>query len=124
MKVKSITPKEVYEQMQKKQILLVDIREKQETDDVWIDMPKVVYIPFSLLKTNLNALNKADNIVLCCAVGLLGMEAGELLLQNGFHSVAVVEGGILDWQAAHLPIKSAMEMQCKCSCCSSQNINQ
>ena len=124
MTINSITPKEVYEKLQKQQIVLVDIREKQETDDIWIDMPPVVYMPFSLLKTNINSLDKDSHIVLCCAIGLLSVEAAEFLLQNGFKSVDVLEGGILEWKESRLPMKSAVEMQCKCSCCSSHKTEE
>lgn len=96
--------------------VLVDVREKMETSDVWIDMENVIFMPFSSFEKELETLPKDKQLILCCAIGLASQKAAEVLTGFGFDSVYVLNNGLISWQLAELPLKTIASLTCKCQC--------
>jgi rhodanese-related sulfurtransferase len=97
--------------------LLADVREKAETSDVWLDMENVIFIPFSLFAQLKKELPFDKQLILCCAVGIVSEKAARLLSEAGYEHVFVLRNGLIAWQSAGLPLKTAAGLFCKCQCC-------
>jgi len=97
--------------------VFVDVRESIETENVWIDKKNVVKIPFSSLAERQKELPENKTIILCCVAGLVSEKAAEILQENGYKSVFILENGLIGWKEACLPLKTVEEMNCKCKCC-------
>jgi len=70
---------------------LLDIREDVEL--LVYTMPNAKHIPQGQLRTRLSELNKDDNILVFCAVGIRSYNAARTLMENGFKNVKVYPAG-------------------------------
>ena len=70
---------------------LLDIREDME--HMVFDIPGTVNIPLSELRNRMSELNKDDNIIILCAVGVRSYNAARALMENGFKNVMVYPAG-------------------------------
>lgn len=79
---------------QGEQLHLIDVREPIEYLTYNIGG---VNIPLGTLAGKLNNLgyNKTDELIVICKVGLRSETAQTLLLQNGFHNVKNLTGGLI-----------------------------
>ena len=82
--------------------LLVDVREANEFATVRI--PGAMLLPLSELQTRYAELPRDRPLLLHCAAGKRSLVAAEFLKRNGYADVANVEGGIIEWQKAGLPV--------------------
>ena len=84
--------------------LVLDVREDSEYRDGHII--DSVHIPLSRLKERVGELNKhkARPIIVGCRSGHRSTRACKMLRQNGFETVYNLDGGILAWQNANLPL--------------------
>ncbi|MBO4582087.1 MAG: rhodanese-like domain-containing protein [Bacteroidales bacterium] len=115
MMIKTIEAKAAYEAIQQGAVL-VDVREKEETEEKWVDLPGVVKLPYSGLEGNIAVLPSDKPLIVCCAVGIVSEMAVPVLHNHGYTNVQVLENGLVSWQEAHLPIKSSQDMHCHCNC--------
>jgi rhodanese-related sulfurtransferase len=83
--------------------LLVDVREANEFATVRI--PGAVLLPLSELQARYAELPHDRPLLLHCAAGKRSLVAAEFLKRNGYADVANVEGGIIEWQKAGLPVR-------------------
>ncbi len=74
---------------------LVDVREPHEYQIG--NIPQAKLIPLGDLKTRVNELDPAQEIVVHCKSGGRSAKAAEFLRQNGFSNVRNMVGGILAW---------------------------
>ncbi len=70
---------------------ILDIREEMEL--MVFEIPGAVNIPLGNLRNRLNELNKNDNIMIFCAVGVRSYNAARALMENGFNNVFVYPAG-------------------------------
>jgi NADPH-dependent 2,4-dienoyl-CoA reductase/sulfur reductase-like enzyme/peroxiredoxin family protein/TusA-related sulfurtransferase/rhodanese-related sulfurtransferase len=70
---------------------LLDIRE--EAEHMVFDMPGTVTIPQGQLRKRINELNKNDNIIILCSIGVRSYNAARVLMENGFKNVLVYPAG-------------------------------
>jgi len=82
-------------------VLLLDVRTKEEVDEVGI-VPKAKHIPLDELRTRLEELPRDKTIYLYCSAGLRSYVATRLLQQRGF-DVRNVSGGFLSYQSEETP---------------------
>ena len=76
--------------------MLVDVREKFETDEGVI--PGCVCIPLGELEEKCESiLDKAKSIVLYCAHGIRSLDAVFILKSKGFDKVHSLDGGYVAW---------------------------
>lgn len=95
---------------------LVDIREDYETGMKAFDVPGVVYAPNSSLRDTFEQLPRDRPLVVADSVGLRSKPAVAFLLEQGLVDVANLNGGIVDWDRAGLPIVNHPDEQWVGSC--------
>jgi rhodanese-related sulfurtransferase len=82
--------------------LVIDVREQAEWDE--FHMPDATLIPLGTLDGKVAELPKDEPIVLVCRSGSRSATARDRLLKAGFTNVTSMNGGMLAWQDAGLPI--------------------
>jgi len=70
---------------------ILDIREDAEL--MVFEIPGAVNIPLGDLRSRISELNKNDNIIVFCAVGVRSYNAARALMENGFSNVFVYPAG-------------------------------
>jgi NADPH-dependent 2,4-dienoyl-CoA reductase/sulfur reductase-like enzyme/peroxiredoxin family protein/TusA-related sulfurtransferase/rhodanese-related sulfurtransferase len=70
---------------------LLDIRE--EAEHMVFDIPGTVNIPLGQLRSRIKELNKDDNIIILCSIGVRSYNAARVLMENGFENVLVYPAG-------------------------------
>lgn len=70
---------------------ILDIREQMEL--MVFELPGSKHIPQGELRNRLNELNKNDNIIVFCAVGVRSYNSARVLMENGFNNVWVYPAG-------------------------------
>lgn len=85
-----------------KNTLLLDVRNHDEVAHGAI--PGAVHIPLHLLPMRWNELEDEAPVAIYCHSGIRSMHACEYLAQQGYTQLFNLQGGILAWSAAGLPI--------------------
>lgn len=95
--------------LQSQGTLLIDVREPDEYATG--HAPGSTLIPLGQLGQRLPELAAYKNkpVALICHSGLRSARAQKLLQQAGFSATINVEGGMLAWQKAGLPVKTGMD---------------
>lgn len=101
--VQSITPEEVYEDMQSgdPQYYVIDVRTQEEYDEAHIE--GVAHIPVDTIEERLEEIPRDKPIVLYCRSGGRSGRAAEILVENGFNQVYNM-GGLPDWIEKGYPV--------------------
>jgi rhodanese-related sulfurtransferase len=84
--------------------LLVDVREPGEFEA--LRAPGAVLVPLSSFMSHIGDLPRDRQLLMICRSGVRSLNAGGVLVQHGFTSVANVEGGMIAWHQAGLPTHS------------------
>jgi rhodanese-related sulfurtransferase len=84
--------------------LIVDVREPHEF--VSLRAPGAVSMPLAELVARHVDLPRDRQVLLVCRSGSRSLRATMFLMQQGFGSVANVDGGMIAWKNAGLPVKS------------------
>ncbi len=100
----SLTPAAAVQLMNNDDIVVLDVREPTETAAGKI--AKAIQIPVGAVKTRIAELDKHKNktLLVYCKTGARSGAACKELSNNGFDKVYSLNGGLLAWQEAHLPI--------------------
>jgi rhodanese-related sulfurtransferase len=100
----SLTPAAAVQLMNNDDIVVLDVREASETAAGKIT--KAIQIPVGAVKTRIAELDKHKNktMLVYCKTGARSGAACKELSNNGFDKVYSLNGGLLAWQEAHLPI--------------------
>ncbi len=104
--IENLRPAEVLSEMQTGDVLLVDVREPDETSTG--TLPKAMFAPRGVLEfwadpqspDHLPAFSPGRRVILCSASGLRSALAGRTLQALGYTDVAHLEGGLTAWAAA------------------------
>lgn len=90
--------------MQKQGALLLDVREPDEFADGHAPGSKL--IPLGQLQSRVNEIGdfKRNPVVIICRSGRRSMQAASILGQMGFTSIYNVQGGMIAWEKAALPM--------------------
>lgn len=112
----NVTPKEAFELCENGAILL-DIREEYLNLFKQFDVPYVLQIPKSVIKSSLSKLTKNELFIIADASSIYSREVSEILLSNGFN-VLNLAGGIVEWEHDGLPLlidkKERLSGSCMC----------
>lgn len=102
---KEIDPPEVVRRMNNEDATVLDVREDQEFAEGHI--VNALHIPVGVLDKRLNELEayKDKPIVVYCRSGDRAARASATLHKQGFNTVFKLNGGILAWKAANLPVQ-------------------
>ncbi len=98
-KIKEVSPEELRERMATgKEIILLDVREKDEVRKVYI--PGAELLPRGFLEMRVEELipDKEKAIVVYCAAGVRSGFAAKTLTDMGYKDVASLRGGIANWK--------------------------
>jgi len=100
----SLTPAGAVQLMNSDDVVLLDVRESSETAAGKI--AKAIQIPFSALKTRVGELDKHKDktMLVYCKTGARAGSACKELGKAGFEKIYSLNGGLLAWQDANLPI--------------------
>ncbi len=102
--------------------LLVDVREKEEIEQLAYDVPNIINIPLSELENRFTEIPKDKEVVMVCRGGGRSLKAANFLLDNGYDPEKVVnmQHGIIRWVQKGFPTKgdtSAVETKSEGSSC-------
>jgi rhodanese-related sulfurtransferase len=91
----------------KKGALLVDVREKDEVEQLAYDVPNIVNIPLSEFEIRYNELPFDKDLVMVCRGGGRSLRAAGFLINNGYDPAKVVnmQHGIIRWAQKGFPTK-------------------
>ena len=100
----SLTPANAVQLMNNEDVVVLDVREASETAAGKI--AKAVQIPVGAVKTRIAELDKhkGKTLLVYCKTGARSAAACKELSQHCFDKVYSLNGGLLAWQEAHLPI--------------------
>jgi len=100
----SLTPAAAVQLMNNDDVVVLDVREPSET--VGGKIAKAIQIPASGLSKRVGELEKHKNktLLVYCKSGARSGIACKELGKQGFEKVYSLNGGIMAWQDAHLPI--------------------
>jgi len=99
-------------------VVLVDLREAYETNYRVFDVERVVYLPWSSFEGRIGELPRDEALILADASGIYGRVAARLLVRAGFTNLGKLSGGMIDWDAAGLPVRKDLnfELGGQCAC--------
>jgi glyoxylase-like metal-dependent hydrolase (beta-lactamase superfamily II) len=84
--------------------LLIDVREQDEFRGELGHVPGSQLVPLSTVVKSARQWSKEQPIVLICRSGGRSGKAAAQLVAAGFRRVASLQGGMLKWNAEHLPV--------------------
>lgn len=82
---------------------VLDVREYSEYESERLAGAQLA--PLSALEQNAGAIDSTRQIFVLCRSGNRATQAAQRLAQMGFQNLTVVDGGLLAWQAAGLPVE-------------------
>mgnify|MGYP000432672317 CR=1 FL=1 len=85
--------------------VIIDVRSQSEWNEQHI--PGAIHIPLRNLEARFGDLEKFEGkqLIMQCAVGGRSSKAVVLLQQAGFSDVVNMDGGIVAWKKANLPVE-------------------
>lgn len=114
--VKEVCPTSTQELI-KRDYLLLDIREKRETDVLKFDVPKVLYIPMSEIEERYLEIPKDEKIVVVCESGERSWRVVSFLQKLGFTNVINMKKGLEKWVQKGFPIVGDTSSIPEHTCC-------
>jgi rhodanese-related sulfurtransferase len=102
--VRDLTPQEVARGLQEGRMLLVDVREPNET--VLESYPDAVLVPLSSFDPAAIPDPQGREVVFACRSGKRSVTASLAAQEQGYPYAAHLAGGIIAWKAAGLPTKT------------------
>ncbi|HEX2654738.1 MAG TPA: rhodanese-like domain-containing protein [Xanthobacteraceae bacterium] len=103
-RVRDLTVEEVARGLAEKRILLVDVREPNET--ALESFPDAVHIPLSSFDPAMIPDPDGRQVVFACRAGMRSITASQAAQAFGFPYDAHLAGGILAWKAAGEPTET------------------
>lgn len=85
-------------------VIVIDVREQWEYDEGHI--PNVTHIPMDEISSRLSEIPTDKEVVVTCRSGNRSGQVADFLRQQGYTNIHNMTGGILDWQAAGLPVEN------------------
>lgn len=99
----SVDVQTVAEIKERDDVVVLDVREQWEYDEGHI--PGVVHIPMNDVPARLNEIPTDQTVIVSCRSGNRSGQVTNFLRDQGFENVHNMDGGILAWQAAGLPVE-------------------
>jgi rhodanese-related sulfurtransferase len=100
----TLTPAAAVQLMNSEDVVILDVREAAETAGGKI--AKAIQMPVGAVQTRIGELEKHKDktLLVYCKTGARSGAACKELSKNGFDKVFSLNGGLLAWQEAHLPL--------------------
>jgi len=98
--------------------MLVDLREPYETNYRVFDVDEALYVAWTSFSSGYARLPRDRALILADASGIYCREAARVLTEAGYVNVAKLSGGMIDWDAAGLPVRKddGYELGGQCAC--------
>src|SRR2546423_8270991 len=103
--VPEVTPAELAKELQSRRPAVIDVREKQETDQGIVPGAKQVPRGFLELRIEETLPDRDTDVVLYCAGGTRSLLAGRALQEMGYRKVRSLRGGFGAGKDAGLPVQ-------------------
>lgn len=117
--VKEICPTTT-QQWVKNGALLVDVREKDEIEQLAFDVPNIINIPLTEFDERYTEIPKDKDVVMVCAVGSRSLRAAGFLVNQGYTNVVNMQHGLARWVQKGFPtLGNSSVFAGGSSCCSS-----
>lgn len=115
VKVIPVLTKDAFKNIQEGTII-VDIRAEYETNYRVFEFLNIIYLPYESYKENFNIIPKDKAILIVDNIGLNSPEVAKFLISQGYIDVTYLNGGIIAWDHAGLPLKKDLEYEFNGSC--------
>jgi rhodanese-related sulfurtransferase len=102
--VKEICPTTTQEWV-RKGALLVDVREKDEVEQLAFDVPAIINIPLSEFEERFNEIPNDKDVVMVCKNGSRSLRAAGFLVNHGYDKVVNMQHGMIRWAQKGFPTK-------------------
>jgi len=117
--VQHISPGDALEMCREGKARFLDIREEADRDVEWLSYTDILYVPLRTLPDKLDVLPGDKPLLVVGKNGVDSTKAVNLLLYQGFDKAINVDGGLLAWRKAGLPLKDILPKPCgDCNTCS------
>ncbi len=117
--VKHISVENAHKLIANDEAFFIDVREKAEHKAEYFDFNNVFLYPLSSIMDNIQFIPHGVSLVIVCNEGVRSTKVANLLLRQGFQTVANLDGGIFEWRKQGFPIASGIEVSDFASSCSS-----
>ncbi|OYT68840.1 MAG: sulfurtransferase [Armatimonadetes bacterium JP3_11] len=101
---KTVTPREVYEQRTRKDVVIIDVRTPEEFQMERIR--EALNKPLQTIQEWVNTLPKDKKIYFVCRSGNRSAQAQRIAQQAGYENTYNMQGGMLAWKREGLPVVS------------------
>ena len=101
--IQHVTPQEAWELTQQG-TLLVDVREIDEVNQKRYYTSRYLHLALSTLPENFAQIPTNEKVIIGCRACGRSQKAIAFLLSQGYTNLANLEGGIIAWEEAGLPI--------------------
>lgn len=81
---------------QSNEMVIVDLREPELYEKGRV--PNSINIPFAEIGEKYTSIPKDKKVVFVCHTGRMGVESGNLLIENGYRDVSNLDGGMAQWK--------------------------
>lgn len=115
--VKEICPTTTQEWV-KNGALLVDVREKNEVNELAYDVPDIINIPLSDFENRYLEIPKDKNVIMVCKSGGRSLRAAGFLVNHGYTNVLNMQHGIVRWVQKGFPTRGNTSAVTGDPCCS------
>ncbi len=113
-------PTTSWNKMQNEEILLLDVREMQESSALRFDVANYLHIPFSQLEERFAEVPQKMQIIVACLTGERSLKATYYLMFQGYNDVANMKFGLTRWVEKGFPVigdPAGIENYTSDSCC-------
>ncbi len=84
-------------------VYMLDVREQWEYDEGHI--PGITLIPMGDIPARLDDIPTDKQVIVTCRTGNRSSQVADYLRQQGFDNIHNMDGGIVAWEAAGLPVE-------------------
>ena len=102
-----VAPKEAFA-LSQQGVLLVDVREADEVAQKRYEVAHYLHLPLSKLAETYGQLPVGQKLIITCLSGGRSQKAIAFLQSKGYDDLLNLDGGIKAWEAAGLPVYSAI----------------
>lgn len=84
--------------------IFIDVREDDELVEVSYQIEGLLHIPLGEIETQLSNIPRDKTVIVACRSGARSAKAYRILKKNGYTNVCNMNGGIIAWEEAGLPV--------------------
>ena len=101
----SLEPKVFAEKLSGENVFLLDVRTPEEYNEGHLKGATLINYYDNNFSEEVSKLDKNKTVYVYCRSGKRSSEAQKKMLKKGFYSVINLDGGIIAWQKAELPVE-------------------